>query len=447
MSLSKIRKLDSKLIGSNIEFDSLNEECINNIFDWLSIEDLCKVKVTCKRLFLLANEHYRITYGQVNAWYGKGVGSLDERNKYHKSFASSAQRVNFYYDLELSTMSSIVNQNVKYISLYSYDSDLIDTNLQNKFKNVKEISVGGPVNDNLLQHFPNLEVIDIKFTYQWSVLGNYPKLKQVRHQNFKKRDEQELEQFFKRNPNIKVFASIKQATETTDWVLRSGLEFDDLVLMVGSLRVKPFVDVDQLIKNLHSLHKNQQIKRLHLQICNEEFFYSPKFKTLKFVESIETTDPYSYCEKSFNIFASLPNLKCLTLYCQFGNSLNKSQSAFLVQKLDQLEELHINAQPIGDMIPFVRYSAKLKCIYLMKQPYGRTFKEGNTTVHTLDKSRRELKHACKLTIYMDEEQYLHVKNNSSTSRYGLVEIKRVDSYPLSKHLLRPYSDTRSLHVP
>lgn len=49
----------------SVGFCSLDDYCIKNIFDWLSIEDLCRFKMTCKRFYLLANEHFQKTYVQI----------------------------------------------------------------------------------------------------------------------------------------------------------------------------------------------------------------------------------------------------------------------------------------------------------------------------------------------------------------------------------------------
>lgn len=103
----------------NTDFCSLNDECIHNIFDWLSIADLCRFRVTCKRLYLLANEHYPRTYGQAITRYGGHRYTNINIEKYHKSFASFAQKVRFTSTEKLHEIGLIINQHVKYISFKS----------------------------------------------------------------------------------------------------------------------------------------------------------------------------------------------------------------------------------------------------------------------------------------------------------------------------------------
>lgn len=62
------------------EFCSMDDDCISHILNWLSIKELCMVKVTCKRLYLLTNEHYRRTYisRRSKSSYFKYFRSIDK---------------------------------------------------------------------------------------------------------------------------------------------------------------------------------------------------------------------------------------------------------------------------------------------------------------------------------------------------------------------------------
>lgn len=349
-----------------IEFSSLNDECIHNIFDWLSIYDLCRLKVTCKRLYLLAKEHYQRTYIQTIATYNERM----EINKYHKSF--------------LRPIPFVI--------------------------------------------FSRREFIDGR-DIQGLAITNYPKLKHF-FNNILTSNEQLMKSLFNRNPNIRAFSS-DTPISATNMLLNAGIKVDDLVL-----RIRLNNETVQVIENLNVLHKKQQIKSLHLKIHEKDFILNPRFGTLTFLESIET-DIVGNSDKIVNALISLPNLKFLICYKNIG--LYTHHFDLLAQNLGKLEEFHTDAiYSIDGTIPFVRYSANLKCIYLQCWNYCNLKNENTTTtLRMLDKKRRQLQNACKLTIYMHEVHYLHMKNISSTSSHGLVEIKRTDSYPLSRHPIRP----------
>lgn len=73
----------------------MDDGCIKNIFDWLSIEDLSRLRMTCKRVYLLANEHFQMTYGQLYLNYKLS----NKDNKYGFLFASQVQTLlSFEYD-------------------------------------------------------------------------------------------------------------------------------------------------------------------------------------------------------------------------------------------------------------------------------------------------------------------------------------------------------------
>lgn len=161
----KKRKLNSNHFplandGTNVGFCSMDDGCINNIFEWLSIEDFCRLKVTCKRLYLLANEHCQRTYGRLFAVYNmykKGV--LENRNP--NSFASVPQNICIWeFAGKLSELGQILNNNVKYIEIWSskLNVDSNDMHLKNKLQNVESIHVRC-LSDSLLQLFTNLEYI------------------------------------------------------------------------------------------------------------------------------------------------------------------------------------------------------------------------------------------------------------------------------------------------
>lgn len=86
-------------------------------------------------------------------------------------------------------------------------------------------------------------------------------------------------------------------------------------------------------------------------------------------------------------------------------------------------------------MPLVRHSSKIKTICF--SPIYDVRKDDEIylpteTIQQLHKERQKLKNACKLTIYLPESHYLHMKSQSMASSFGLVQIKRVTMYT-TKH--------------
>lgn len=285
---------------SDSHFCSLNDECINNIFDWLSIGDLCRLKVTCKRLYLLANEHYQRTYFAFHLKpFGNVLKNIDN-TKYHKSFAS--ENIQIKNDLTINTRT-ICDPSLKQFHhkageiSRSYGTKLVDF-----FKlhpNIKE--------------FSSHESVD---TTNWL---------------------------------------LNSGTKFNDLVLRIGASQTH-----HHMRVEVVLNLDKIFDNIHCLYRRQQIKTLHLKIHNKDFLLSPKFHTLKCLEGIES-EVVGNTDKIVNAFISLPNLKMLIFYKNMG--LYQHHYETLAQKLHKLEEFHTDAfYFIDEIIPFVRYSPNLKCI-------------------------------------------------------------------------------------
>lgn len=483
MSEAKRRKLvvdDSKVMSgaSKMEFESLNDDCINEILDWLSIEDLRKFKKTCKRSYLLANEHYKRTYGQPFASYRLSRGDLKyDGDSDNKSFASIAQKIEFDSNVKhVSEMFKKINQNVKFININTnrlianktqsssmrqgnrVSTRIIEKRRQNivpdsnetctkdMLKNVQMID-STTLSDSFLCNFTNLEYIRYrpKEKKNEELLGHYPMLKQFELYDpwlYESENWEKVkifsEKFLKRHPNIKTFSL--NACDTSNWLLDSGLNFDDLVLRIN-LKTE---NTDQFIENVHSLHKKQQFKTLHLIIDeNVDFLLNSKLSTLKFVDSIEINSR-NHENEVVNGMIGLPNLKFLIYGNTIRCNINQQHCEHLAKKLVELEEFHTTAREVlYNLKVFARYSTKLKCIHIdsHSEENPETF---TTTLQMLEKERRKLKGACKLTIYMEEKYYMQMKNNSSTSSYGLIEIKRIESYPLSKHPLRPSYFTYSI---
>lgn len=78
----------------------------------------------------------------------------------------------------------------------------------------------------------------------------------------------------------------------------------------------------------------------------------------------------------------------------------------------------------GYLMPFIRNSKKLKEI---KMEYFRN-DEGDIDPVTMNIEREKLNGAHKVTIYVEEKDYLMIKWKYNKTDFGLIEIKRNDSY-------------------
>lgn len=446
MGATKRRKLAAKQPESNVGMTSLNDDCIRHLLDWLSVKELCKLRVTCKRLYLLTNEHFQRTHGKLFEFYRNSLGfesltesyELREYRSYAKSFGCLQQELTIPDQVKLQKVGFELMKYSQYCASSDWpndlEPDLNDVHLKNQLQSVQRIKVHR-LSDNLLQLFPNLEYI---FYEPWNKVGKlpgkYPALKHFEMRG-KITYKPQMKSFFKRNPNIKALTSNKPM-DTTNWLLKSGIKFDDLVLDFKNYDKLVINDKTlQIIENVTALHRKQQIKRLHLKIDADTLLRYPEFVTLEFVEGIEIDGVYpTYGEKILNAVTSMQSLKCLKLNFIGERMLNKHHFELLSQKVDKLEDLDTcGFKTLDDIIPFVRHSANLRSITLSRHL---NLQNVETTIQQLDKERRQLGNACKLTIYVTDENYWSLKSIWSTNSCGLVEIKRTNSYSLTSHPFR-----------
>lgn len=411
------------------QFQSLNDDCILEILNWLSINDLHSMNLTCKRLNKLSNEQFHRNYGRKLGW-------STEHLRY-KHFYSNTQHLRIRGLHYMSRLNQKVKQNVKKITFRESRNITEAHSLQiiRFLTNVEMMVIYGSTFHNnmyhdLLQHCTNIKCLAVTNDIcEWKPSDNfenvwltkeYPTLEQV----FLDFDDfpLELTEFFHKNPNIKTLACVRKdrSVEVTNWLLHFGLRFENLVL---TIRHTLDEDIPQLVANINSLHRNKQFNKLHL--CIPRYWISIVCDLCAYLESIHIigTD-----KVALNIIAKLKHLKCI----RFENSISCTEKMTLnmvATELIELEELHFEEDFIDIIIPFVRHSPKLKRIYMHCTLY-----DNNRMLKMLNNERMKLKNACPLTIYMDEDDFLQMKWASSTDRCQLIQIKRIESH-ISTHPL------------
>lgn len=112
---------------------------------------------------------------------------------------------------------------------------------------------------------------------------------------------------------------------------------------------------------------------------------------------------------------------------RLNNVFDIKSTKLFAQNLINVERIHITSFAFLYVLPFVRYSAKVKVINYV----------GNHGTHSVDvvalnKIRANLNNACKLTIYVHEDIYLVTKWKSLPTKCSLFELKRIGAYEFDK---------------
>lgn len=409
------------------EFSALNNDCILEIVDWLSLTDLYAISLTCKRLQNVCNEYFKCTYKR---WIVRVDKKSDneyqltpvEKNKYFRSYSDVLKfkeiikniftpHENSNYNSNFGHLNEILS-NIEHFYVFEYFDGMYE-NLIKKCNKIKYLKIIVRIQKNLWHQFWAASLPSLTYFEYWRIDSA----------------ENELTiQFFQRNPNIKAFSS-NGSKITIEWLKETGCKFDDLIIRDKSKNVN---DVNNIIDDLHLLHKSQQFKRLHLYCEERDHFLHPRFTELTYLESIGVCCFSNYLSEISNALASLTNLKVLVYYVRHMVNQESSNecSTVIAKSLVNLEEVHTYS---NEFISFVRHSPKLETIYV-----GGFNSSWKGTLQQLDKVRRQTEGACKCTIYLEETEYLNAKHRSSTDSYGLIQIKRSNTYekkrPFTIHL-------------
>lgn len=224
----------------------------------------------------------------------------------------------------------------------------------------------------------------------------------------------ELKMFFEQNPNVHSFAIDADLLWTNRCLFLTGdmkLEQFAVYCHCFNCDVRP----DMLVNLLNRLYERGFYQRLHLYTGSNFFDQIASVNALEklFLQVYEIDSP----------LPALDSIEELGINCFISD---KSSLEAIARDLTNLKRLYVEyISSIFDLFPFIRQSPKLKKIYINRKCINnRLFVD----LWMLNRQRKQLTGACKLTIYADEDIYLAIKAATNKTNYSLIEIKRKSSY-------------------
>lgn len=389
----------------------LDIDCLEEIFEWLSMTELHRLRQTCKRLKQVVDFYIREYCPAAKIGYMK----LDEYNinkfvELSSDHIKLIKQINFrsHYKLHEDVINRIKDTRIERVWLRKghFWNDFYDSFLQFcphlKYLSIVKISSGlliGSGNEWLLRQYPSLEHIsldNISFT-------------NPRGAN----EVTELQTFFELNPQIHTFTTTSDVLcAQKNWLERTSAKFDLLIIKCRHY----FYTMEVFCDLVKKLHRRGYYKRLHcyyVQIYdqnNRECMMSlPALEKLHLRSSRVSLDGHlPECMKEIGIeyFKYIYNTEAL------ANNLSNVERIYI----------HYNGFDVNDILPFFSQSPKLKHICL------KNF-ERVINVSLLNKAREQLKDACKLTVYAGEKSYLASKWYGPPKKCDLVQIKRAEAWP------------------
>lgn len=410
----------------------LSFDCFEEIFEWLSLQDLYAVGQTCKWLRQMAGSYFKLNYSAApigcasNGIYVSGSklngfsefirsASIllyridDGRFHYIDSKCSKAfKQLRFIFVNFSAPKSKHIEQVLNQIEMLEmshceiddqFGSQILAFCINLKHFCVRNCEVSTDSNDQwLLREYPLLE------HFEWIEENRNVHIDRIRT-------------FFEQNTGIRSFATSASFLQS---IASITIHLDDLAIDIDHLAVSEFVSIIQL---LHELQQGGSYRRLHLYTTSLELDQT-SVDNLAHLHALVKI--YLRNIRNNVSFSRLIHLKELGIY------LCSSCTAFdqIAKDLVNLERVYFWKANLFNIIPFLRHSAKLRKI---KVQHFETDADFVSILTAANKERGHLIGAQKVTIYVNECVFLEFKWATNSTDLGFIHLKRADAYEWEHH--------------
>lgn len=429
--------------------------CTDVLFDWLTLNELAVLNLTCKRFQQLTNEYFHRKYPMKCM----KVGNYEDEEVFYRSkcqllqpFSKNIRNLVVQPSLEcLQFLDLHHNKNVISIAFYDgqimeHDMEIIASILSNvDIIEIQYGSIDGEFYDNVLKYCTRMKQLVIKYAFsecethgipnQW-MMKQYPTLEHFHWSPNILPDK--LEIFFRQNPNIRSICVSVSSMSFLGFLLQTETRIDEIHIdIILELHENENEGIELFCTTLDELYARHQFKTLMLKFifCSQLLYR--EWANLEYL--IGAYIDFQHQHGSTKAISSMVHLKLLVL--GINTILSPAKAHILSKSLVQLEEIYIQINSVYAIIPFLRNASKLQRIYVYRMGTGDGFntKIKPKFVTTLDMLRQKLPNPCKTIIFLPDQAYIQMKCQSNDNMHGkLVEIQRSESH-IVKH---PFAATK-----
>lgn len=455
-----VRNQSADLIANNqsqVEIFMLKIDHFEEIFDWLSLNDLVVLAQTCKRMQCIVGYYTKTNYAGIKPQFDcNGISfqymrqsiKMDVLSKYLKRL------VFFYFDdldwwrksqkmiphMKADQFASLTEMVIKNMSKFN---DVGISRVKEILGQLKTLRLNNPYfvegrhGDDLysafLCHCTSIKRLSISLGRHYASADNnwlqqkYPTLEHFELTTYEGVRINELRIFFKENAKIQSFAS------NIDLILANKDIFEIIEVKWEILSIHFYDDKQVGLNEIWNLLNRQYergiFKELHLyfecdfnqktvkqiQLCNG--LIKLHIWGIEFVNSI--------CLENQVDLSVLTGLKQL---CISDIHLITNMKT-VAEKLFNLEFIEFWEGNFNNILLFIRHAPKLTKIIVFTMRNSDHFHKYCTQ---LNEERSKLMNARKVIIYVEESIYLRMKWTKQTC-WNLIEIKRGTSYDALNH--------------
>lgn len=410
----------------------LNADCWEHVFDYLSFKDICMMGQSCKRMNQMAGYYVREYYPELEHKLVKGEIQFASQIDIvvPADFYQYISKLQIHHSTALNWFSNFKTfDSLKTLIIGQRKLTEIEIgHMQNSLKDVESIHlahclISGHFFRQLANYCQKLKVLNIHNSDTTGELfsQNYPTLENLQYRPLisASRNDQ-LKNFLEKHLKLNNFAaSCYFLWENRDSLIQTSVRLDLLNIFFERKDPIPF---DQFVIFLNTLYERGFYKTLKLTY---RFFRPSNIDDNDLKNAISTLpalEKLSIPDESFIDLTRSPNLK--EFYVEFLNtSSNTTETlATLAMSFPKLERLGLGMGfiSIDAVLPFVRHSKKLKTI---ECPY---VLDASIDLFALNQERKKLPNACKISICVPENIYLHEKWKPINLELDLVKIVRTE---------------------
>lgn len=413
-------------------FTAMNDDCIFEVFERLTLCYLIRICLTCDKLKQLAGHHFRRKFPEMLANpISISLRRLDSRIEssikcrqgcYGECFSQQMRNVMIIYDgvLDEQSLPHIrrnISRNLIKInfSCWGWSKSFADgikdflQCIESVSFDIKKTEPGSFV--DILQYMPHVRSLGIH--YYTAGVGVpamiLPKLEAIEITGYPVMNQ--LKNFFQENLTLKRFtwrAGKRYNLDLTKELLR--LIADSSIEEFFFDRLDTEVDFALFENEFRTLDKRESFKRFEIEL------YGQNIKNISILSSLKSFTGFHISfgmllgapyYSAFNLFVNLTTLSinlrlqpvCPTLSENLSQHLNFLKEFYLFQTHGGFCPLLLSGDLSDVIMPFNRNSAKLEKIFvIINDKYPRF------NVEWLNTERKELKDATKLTIYLVRER-------------------------------------------
>lgn len=401
----------------------LNIDCLEELFDWLSLRDLRTLRATCKRMKKAVDYYIRATYPCGFGYLQLREINCQEIQQIDASICKLYKHIEFDckgpMSVKLIQNSKSILNDIERISIISKEATrdfcdkLLDFSQNLKFFNI-----------------PFFETVRTSIGLRW-LHYTYPRLEHVAFSDgyfdSTALEIPQLQILFEQNPNIRRFSTdAKFMLANRKWMLASKIRFDQLdVVVYRSVRF----DLAMVYDLWNELFKCGFYKKLHFFIVYIENHNSVAgIASLRALEKLYINGLDNLASKEI-VWPPMPQLKefCAEEQSIFQNGCHINVNKF-VECAVNIERIGVACAAFQVLLPFFHRSLKLKKVRI-HHVYCDTFcDKGVIDLFSLNAERQKCENPSKVTIYVEENIYLKTKEALMNTSFECVELKRIQSY-------------------